>query len=186
MICSINGCGETLHAKSWCGRHYMRWKRHGDPLAGGTSYGTPAAWIEEYRNFNSPACLLWPLGRAGGYGYINIDGTKISVSRTMCEHRHGPPPTPKHESAHSCGKGHLGCVNPTHLDWKNHQANMADCLEHGTHNRGERHGKVKLTSAAVLAIRASPGASQTVLGLQYGVAPATIWNIRCRNSWAWL
>ena len=32
-ICSIDGCKNTITShRGWCGKHYCRWKRHGDPL----------------------------------------------------------------------------------------------------------------------------------------------------------
>lgn len=31
-ICSIPDCGRPVDARSWCKTHWMRWKRHGDPL----------------------------------------------------------------------------------------------------------------------------------------------------------
>lgn len=34
-ICSIDGCGKPIAGRGWCRRHYDRWSRHGDPLAGG-------------------------------------------------------------------------------------------------------------------------------------------------------
>ena len=33
--CSIPGCGRETIARGWCWRHWKRWRRHGDPLAGG-------------------------------------------------------------------------------------------------------------------------------------------------------
>lgn len=30
--CSIAGCGRDHYGRGWCGVHYMRWHRHGDPL----------------------------------------------------------------------------------------------------------------------------------------------------------
>lgn len=45
--CSIEGCERPHLARGWCGAHYARWKRHGDPLTtlpmgrpGGTPSGT--------------------------------------------------------------------------------------------------------------------------------------------------
>lgn len=34
-MCSISGCTRPVYRKGWCGAHYGRWWRHGDPLAGG-------------------------------------------------------------------------------------------------------------------------------------------------------
>lgn len=33
--CSIEGCEDEVLARGWCGLHYRRWKRYGDPLACG-------------------------------------------------------------------------------------------------------------------------------------------------------
>lgn len=32
--CSIVGCAKAPEARGWCKAHYLRWYRHGDPLAG--------------------------------------------------------------------------------------------------------------------------------------------------------
>lgn len=38
-VCRIEGCSGTGRIRrGWCNRHYLRWRRHGDPLAGGTFY----------------------------------------------------------------------------------------------------------------------------------------------------
>lgn len=34
MICSVDGCGARVECRGWCGKHYQRWLRHGDPLGG--------------------------------------------------------------------------------------------------------------------------------------------------------
>lgn len=33
--CAIEDCDRESFRRGWCGRHYQRWQRHGDPLAGG-------------------------------------------------------------------------------------------------------------------------------------------------------
>lgn len=30
--CSVDGCNKPKKSRSWCGKHYMRWLTHGDPL----------------------------------------------------------------------------------------------------------------------------------------------------------
>ena len=32
-ICSVEGCGKPSIKRCYCNRHFLRWKRHGDPLA---------------------------------------------------------------------------------------------------------------------------------------------------------
>jgi len=34
-VCQIDGCNGKHVARGWCDAHYMRWRRHGDPEAGG-------------------------------------------------------------------------------------------------------------------------------------------------------
>ncbi len=71
----------------------------------------------------------------------------------MCELAHGEPPTPTHEAAHSCGRGHEGCVHPKHLSWKTQSGNQLDRREHGTTALNERGILGKLSQTQVESIR---------------------------------
>lgn len=35
-ICSVEGCKNKIFGRGYCGKHYSRWRRHDDPLKGGT------------------------------------------------------------------------------------------------------------------------------------------------------
>ena len=38
-ICKIPGCGETPKIRrGWCPKHYMRWRRYGDPFKARVKY----------------------------------------------------------------------------------------------------------------------------------------------------
>jgi hypothetical protein len=117
--------------------------------------GDAFAWAKAHADFKGDECLRWPFGISlRGYGnFFSANGEIYSPHRYMCELAHGKPPTPKHDAAHNCGKGHLGCVNPRHLEWKTSKENAADKLVHGTRARGSRHGMAKLTEANVKCIR---------------------------------
>lgn len=43
--CAINGCPNPVKARGWCGMHYIRWRRHGDPTTT-TTTTPPPAWID--------------------------------------------------------------------------------------------------------------------------------------------
>lgn len=152
--------------------------------------GELAAWLRQHSAYAGDDCLIWPFGRrSSGYGMATVDGVKISAHRHMCILAHGRPPTPDHQAAHSCGNGHLGCVNPRHLSWKTRLANKADELLHGTRNRGERCGSARLSRVQVLAIRARHDAdrvSNVALATEYGVSDATIRDVVARRTWGWL
>lgn len=105
-----------------------------------------------------------------------------------CKSQHGDPPTPKHQAAHSCGNGHLGCVASAHLSWKTKIENEADKILHGTTNRGERQGRSKLKQDDVRRIRGllALGKRPVEIAMAYEVTPTLIRQIRERRVWAWM
>ncbi|MDV4166208.1 hypothetical protein R1538_34730 [Rhizobium leguminosarum] len=133
-------------------------------------------------------CLIWPFAKAGkGYGHLCIGGKPVYVHRYICELVHGAPPTPEHEAAHSCGRGHLGCIAHGHLGWKTHIDNIADKIIHGTHNRGERAFGAKLTEADVREIISLKGVEpQNKLAKRFMVSKATISLINSGRNWGWI
>jgi hypothetical protein len=138
-------------------------------------------------NYEGDECLIWPFTRcSGGYAF-HYDGTKKRIaSRMLCEYVHGPAPSPKHEAAHSCGNGKLGCITKRHLSWKTPLENAADKFIHGTVLRGSEAGRAKLTETDVLAIRANESDLHQTLADRYGVTEANIRAIRSGKSWGWL
>ena len=188
-VCKIAGCGGRVIARGWCRRHYKRWKRHGDPLAGRTPEGDCLRFLEENKDYAGTECLLWPYGKDGhGYGRVWQGGRHRQAHAVMLELVSGPPPTPEHEAAHACGQGHKGCVSPQHLRWATPSENQGDRLLHGTHNRGERNSRAKLTAEQVLEILAllKQGVTQKEIGGLYGVARYTVSDIKRGRCWAWL
>lgn len=156
--CSIEGCRRKHAARGWCSNHYARWKEHGDPLKGRVSPGSLPGWLQENVNFGGNECLIWPFARnADGYGVLSFNGRRTIASRAMCELVHGEPEDTSMQAAHSCGNGHLGCVNPSHLRWATPIQNVADMKVHGTKLTGEKHGRSRLSDEDVRQIRASRG-----------------------------
>ncbi|NNU70441.1 hypothetical protein G9X67_34890 [Rhizobium sp. WYCCWR 11152] len=189
-LCSIPECYKPRYGNGcYCEPHYRRLLKHGDPLGGGTSKGELLRWIHEVALHHvGDECLIWPFGKGGrGYGNLWIDGKMVNAHRYLCQIAHGEPPTPDHEAAHSCGKGHEGCISQEHLSWKTHSENMADKLIHGTHRRGERNAGAKLTEADVLEIRAMKGVETLrKTAERFGVSQEAISAIHRGKKWAWL
>lgn len=189
-ICSIENCGKQLYARGWCQIHYQRWYRGRDLAKGHASQGAHASFIKDIAlPFDGDDCLPWPYCRSSmGYAITDRRGHGTdSVPRILCIAVNGKPPTPKHQAAHNCGKGHKGCVNPRHLRWATPQENQIDRIKHGTHNRGTRQGRSKLTEADVRAIRSMAGeASHASIAAKFGVGESNIRSILKRINWGWL
>ena len=140
---------------------------------------TPAKrWLRAHLDHQDREfCLIWPFRRAQN-GYPQIGAARVVPTRVMCEHRHGPPPSPKHQAAHSCNNGHGGCVNPWHLDWKTPAENQLD--------RPDRGGRMprKLTLEQVDEIRSMKGRERTVdTAERFQVTEANIRHIQSGKTW---
>jgi hypothetical protein len=192
-ICKIVGCGKIVRTCNLCDMHYSRLRRHGSPLIQGrVAGGTLIAWIKQHSLYSKKSCLIWPFGLKGnntGYpGCIYTpDGRRMLAARFMCELVNGKPPTKKYHAAHSCGKGHLGCINPKHLYWATPLKNRQDTVDHGTIALGEKHGLSKLTEKDVVKIRSLQGKmTQQEIAKMFGVSSSSISNIYRQITWGWL
>lgn len=190
-ICSVEGCGNSARTKSLCNSHYARLRRHGNPLGGNSKRAKTLEAAIFFRdivlNYEGGECLLWPFAKSSGYGIIRINDRNERVHRLACVAEHGPAPSLKHEAAHLCGNGHIGCCARKHLAWKTPVQNQADRITHGTHNRGTRQGRSKLTEADVIEIRRlASHKTQSQIADQFGVARTTIELILIGKNWAWL
>ena len=189
--CSIPGCDSKSRTRGWCSMHYQRWCRNGDPLIAKPKSpdGAGHKWISEHKNYDGDDCVSWPFGGYGnGYGAICVNGANRVASNYMCEVAHGPCPDDKPEAAHSCGNGHLGCMNPKHLRWASRTENKADELFHGRRNRGERQGHSRLTNEQVLSIdrELRSGRTSGSIAREIGVSDGAVNAIRTGYSWSWL
>lgn len=133
-------------------------------------------------------CVLWPFARkANGYAVFGKKRGEISsslVARVVCSEVHGQPPSLDYEAAHTCGKGHLGCINPRHLHWKTSKQNKDDQLLHGTRNYGERNGRSRLTVEQIVQIRElGKRVPQSAVAKAFGIDPSTVSDIINRHRW---
>src|SRR5262245_10619657 len=147
--------------------------------------GQAAIELEKAIVYNGADCLTGAWGiRHDGYPVMRLDGKVRPVGKFICDRIYGPRP-PGFDMAHSCGN--RACVNPVHLRWASRSDNQMDRVLHGTSNRGERFGRVKLTEQQVREIRALAGlVSRTELARRYGTTQPNISLIISRKNWGWL
>jgi hypothetical protein len=188
-ICSVQECGKPHRSRGFCFMHYQRFKKHGDPLGGRVPNGDTLKFYNDVvLQYEGDECLIWPfpVGK-DGYARMRYNGKSVVVSRLLCEDVNGTPPTSKHDAAHSCGKGHEGCVTKGHLSWKTRAENLADKLIHGTYTRGEEHPSSRLTEAEAMEILSLKGReSQQAIANRYGVAQGTVSRIHRGEGWSHL
>lgn len=135
--CKVDGCQKAAFGRGFCSMHYYRVIRNGSLSARRKArHGAPEAWVRENSAHQGDDCLFWPFGSPrNGYGQVRISGVDMSASRFMCIVAHGAPSPENLHAAHSCGHGHLGCVNPKHLRWATASENALDLQIH-KHVRG--------------------------------------------------
>lgn len=188
-ICTVKGCGKPFLARGWCRAHYLRWRKYGEPEGESARRRRPLKWLLERLCADSDECLLWPFGRTGmGYAALYPDGERqVMAHRWVCERVHGPQPDGKPWVAHSCGNGHLGCVNPRHLRWATPKENGEDRVAHGKAPRGSGHLSARLSETEALAIYALKGSvSHREAARRFGVTHGAVSAIWAGRAWAWL
>lgn len=152
-----------------------------NPVTKGNGRGIQ--FLRAHVDFDGNDCLIWSMSKTRGYGHFSVNGRLDYAHRMMCELVHGPAPTAEHQAAHSCGRGHEGCVHPKHLSWKTHGDNQLDRAVHGTKNRGTwYHPRLSLDD--VNKIRAlKDEKTQDELAKMFGTCRRNIGAILSNKTW---
>lgn len=193
MKCEVIGCVKEARKQTLCYAHAERLRRKGDvqahvPLQPRAKNGQPRYWMEAHLNYQGDDCLQWPFYRCPkGYASMVHKGVSIYVGRIICMELFGQP-DPDIEAAHSCGNGHLGCVNPKHLNWATRKENAADKIAHGRSSRGSKCSLAKITQSDVIKIRKAikTGEMQRDIAARFRVSPQLVSAIKTGQCWGWL
>lgn len=146
-------------------------------------FGDPIVYLRDHM-FDG-CCSPWPFGRGPrGYAVLNDQCVRYYCHILVCTWVNGPRPFPKAHARHLCGKGHLQCFNAECMKWGTAQDNSDDAVRHGTMPAGEMQPSAKLTTAAVLEIRALRGkVTQVSLAERFGVTQALISWVQTGKGW---
>lgn len=184
--CRLDACANEAESLGLCMRHYIQQHRgraftFGPPR----EHGKQVPWLLAHVGYKGDDCLIWPFAyHRDGRGQITYERTTQQTHRVMCRLRHGEPPTPAHEAAHSCGRGHHGCVNPNHLRWATHIENLADQIAHDTRAWGERHYAAIITEDQVRTIRQQAKThARRDIAIMHGLKPAHVDKIIAKTIW---
>lgn len=135
--------------------------------------GQAYQWLLDHVAYAGDTCLPWPFSKDNrvGRGRLGHKGRNYWAHRLMCELAHGAPPTPKHQAAHKCGKGHYSCVNPRHLEWKTNSENQIDRRRNGNMLRNPNGQRGNLSPAQKIQIRDLKGKfTQMQIAAKFGVS----------------
>lgn len=180
--CSVARCGDPLHAKGMCNRHYLRWWKGQtvDPLAGCPyhAYGfgiDPEAGVILGK-------MGRPVGRPNDDGYVLvIDGRRKEhrAHRLIWEAVHGPIPDglePNHKNGVKTDN------RIANLELVTRAQNVRHAFATGLTSRKKGDPYRKLTVEAVREIRTGDD-SLRVLARRYGVSVPAICAVRKWRTW---
>lgn len=149
--------------------------------------GEPKRFFQMALIYDSDECCIWPFHRnvVSGYAMMRHEDGPAFVHRLACKTMHGEPPTERHEAAHLCGCGHLGCINPRHLQWKTPKENCADRVSHGTQKSGSAHHAAIITEDDVSQIKKLFDYIPSVeIAMLFGISPQLVCDIKNNRRWS--
>jgi len=188
--CTVDDCERDGIARSLCAKHYDRWRRVGDVIAGPRVRGRAGrTWVEIFdeapKEVMPNGCIEWR-GTLSPYNYGIVQSKKYGATgahRVALAQKLGGFIPEGMQACHACDNP--PCVNPDHLFAGTDKANTDDMIAKRRHSYGERH-TAKLTEAQVREILtryAAGGIGRPELAREYGVSPACIQKITERKTW---
>ena len=136
-----------------------------------------------------PRILAGGTDKDGYKKFVLIDdlGARRYVRRAslICTAFHGPRPRGM-EVRHLDGTRNNDAAS--NLAWSTHKENIADKMEHDSHQRGDRNGNARLNEPQAIEAkrRLAAGENARQIARDLGVQHSTIYNVKYGKCWAWL
>ena len=175
--CEAEGCKNKYYARGFCFKHYLRLKRHGDPLYLGNRINpekhgmkkTPEykVWCDMKSRCNNIKHKSYP--RYGGRGITVCERWINSFTAFLEDMSKRPFPKAQIDRIDNDGN-----YEPNNCKWATHAENL-------------RHtSRTKLTMTKAIKIRAKykkGNITQKELGAAFGVAEGTIFSVLNQSRW---
>ena len=134
--CKLDECCEVAVSRGLCSMHYARLRRtgqHGEAERRVGRFGKALAWLKAIPATDD--CIEWPFYvMPNGYGSLHYgDRNRYAHHVSMIVAGMGDRPDGL-EACHSCHN--RACVNPRHLRWDTHAANLAESVEYRRVSKG--------------------------------------------------
>lgn len=158
------------------------------PFSKQTETGVSLSAAFHFHVEKTDGCWLWRgpvLKQRGGYGVFTMrsEGHVMARAHRVSFELHKRKLKPGEHVLHTCDNP--ACVNPNHLIAGNQISNMKDKVAKSRQNRGDSHGRHKLTEAQARAIKKDPRL-QREIAADYGVSVITVSDIKRGYSWTHL
>lgn len=122
--CTVEGCDRPYRCTGFCGLHYSRFLKYGDPSGHAIKYGRLATPGERFwaKVDTSSECWIWTAAKQKGYGHFVSDGHHYRAHRVAYEWLVGSIPAGL-QIDHLCRN--RACVNPDHMEPVTRKENIA-------------------------------------------------------------
>ena len=138
-----------------------------------------AQWIKDRKDFDGDECLLFPCMIPHRPERVKYNFRDMPAARAALIMTQGLPPDEKLFAVHTCGNGHLSCVNPKHIKWGTAKDNAKDAVLHNTPSEFI----AGMDQDMVRAIKASPQMVK-VIAERTGIPAAVVSAIKLGDQFA--
>ena len=185
-MCAL--CDQPVFGRAVCLEHFRVLSEAGS--FNKAKNGEPQRWLKDFIKNHEPTdeCQFFPFPHSGR-PRVHVGGGKYEMVTRIILSAVERMPKRGEEACHApviCNDG--TCINPGHLRWGTTSENHQDKILDGTHSRGAKNKKTKLTEAQVLEIvrRSLDGETAEEVGQGIGISRYAIHDIMRGRSWSWL
>ena len=186
-MCTVENCDRKIYAFQLCEKHYVRFKKYGNPLGGIKNHATPE---ERFWRFvqKFDGCWKWSGKKNNGYGAFSKGSKKDGafLAHRFSWELHNKQKIPKGMFVmHKCDNPE--CTNPEHLMIGTPKQNTQDMIAKGRKKTvapvGLGNVKSILNEEKVRLIRESND-SHAAVGRLLGVSSNCVRGVRTGRTWS--